>query len=372
MSIIAAAVQPVLPTTGIERSRRSLAAVVAVAVMSGIAFAACEVLVISHDNQVLHARAAAHGLHMTLPSVMVPTLAGLARWAAMTAGTLMVQRRNPRLAFVPLAAFILTPLLFPPVGTTGRLPETIGAWAGPLASPSRIWLGAAVDATLVVTPLMASRLAGRRRNLAVPARLDSATVAALICSGSTIWLVLYFRDLVVGLGTSRADLPAVVALFLIAASAPLARAADILAFALATVFLGSSVLYPLLQGQLPSWTADLVPALPEVVATVVGLCWRPLRTGIRHLQQHPQVSVAFAVNALNLADVILTEFDLHHLHAIEANPVVRLIGWPVKLVVVAAATWYLQKVRPKAMVWPLVALASVFAWHLGGITVGHR
>ena len=372
VSITAGAVRPVLPSAGIEQSRRRVFAVAAVMVISGVVFAALEAVMISHDNQVLQARAAAHGLHMTPPSVIVPALVGLARWAAMTAGTLMVQRRNPRLALLPLAAFILTPLLLPPPGAGARLPGTLGAWAGPLASPSRMWLGAATDAALVVAPLIAARLTGRRRERAVPARPDSATLAALICSGVAIWLVLYFRDLVVGLGASRSDLPAVAALFLIAAAAPVAGAGDTVMLAVVTVFLGSSVLHPILQGQLPSWSADLVPALPEAAATVAGLCWRPLRAGIRRLQQHPPASVALAVNALNIADAVLTRFDLHHLHAIEANPVVRLIGWPVKLVVVAAATWYLHKMRPKALVWPLLALAGVIAWHLGGIIVGHR
>lgn len=245
---------------------------------------------------------------MTPPSVIVPALVGLARWAAMTAGTLMVKRRTPRLALLPLAAFILTPLLLPPPGAEARLPGTLGAWAGPLASPSRMWLGAATDAALVVVPLIAARLAGRRRARAVPARPNSATLAALVCSGVAIWLVLYFRDLVVGLGSSRSDLPAVAALFLIAAAAPVAGAGDIVMLAVVTVFLGSSVLYPILQGQLPSWSADLVPALPEAAATVAGLCWRPLRAVIRRLQQHPPGSVALAVNALNIADAVLTRF----------------------------------------------------------------
>lgn len=372
MSIAAEAVHPVPLSAGVEHTRRTLAAVSAVAVISGVVFAALEALVIGHDDQVLQARALSHGLRMTLPSAVVPSLAGLARWAAMTAGTLMVRRHNPRLALLPLAAFILTPLLLPPAGTGVRLPDALGAWAGPLASPSRIWLGAAADASLVLAPLMASWLAGRSRSPAPSTRIDSATLAALICAGATIWLVLYFRDLVVGLGTSRTDLPAVAALFLIAAAAPIAGAGDIALLAVLTVFLGSSVLYPLLQGQLPSWSADLVPALPEAVATLAGLCWRPLRAGIQRIPQYPPVSIALAVNALNIADIVLTRFDLHHLHAIEANPVVRLVGWPVKLVAVAAATWYLQKVRPRAMVWPLLALTGVVAWHLGGILVGNR
>ena len=156
MSITAASVRPVLPSAGVEPTRRRVAAVVAVAVISGLVFAALEAVAISHDNQVLHTRAASHGLHMTPPSVMVPTFAGLARWAAMTAGTLIVQRRNPRVAWFPLAAFILAPLLLPPAGAGARLPGTLGAWAGPLASPSRVWLGATADAVVVLAPLMAS------------------------------------------------------------------------------------------------------------------------------------------------------------------------------------------------------------------------
>ena len=369
MSITADGVRPVPPSARVEVTRRQVVTAVVVTAMCGVVFAALEALVIGHDSRVLQARAALHGLSLRPSSIMLPTLVGVARWAAMTGGSLMVQRRHPRVAFLPLAVFLVTPLLLPPAGAGPRLPEALGAWAGPLASPERVWLGAAVDAALVLLPLLAWRLMPRRRAAAASSHLDAPTVVALAWSGAAIWLVMYFRDLSVGLGTSRADLPTVGALFVIAAATGALGVGDLLVLALVTLSLGTSMLYPILQGQLPSWSADLVPALPEAAATIAGLCWRPLRAAIRSFQHRAPVSIAMAVNALNVADVVLTRFDLHHLHAIEANPVVRLIGWPIKLLVVAVATWYLQKVRPTALVWPLLALAGVLAWHLGGIVV---
>jgi hypothetical protein len=183
--------------------------------------------------------------------------------------------------------------------------------------------------------------------------------------------VLYDRDLVVGLGASRSDLPVVIALFTIAAACGLSRSVELGGYLILTALLGSSVLIPLLQGQLPSWSADLVPALPEATAVAAGLVWRPMNRLLHRFQLGKPLLLAGAANALNLLDIALTRLDIHRFGAVEANPVVRLLGWPTKTIVVFVATAWLVRCRPRALIWPLLALCAVVAWHLGGIIASH-
>lgn len=70
----------------------------------------------------------------------------------------------------------------------------------------------------------------------------------------------------------------------------------------------------------------------------------------------------WALNALNLADASLTTVALRHGLAVEANPVVRFIGMPGKVALVAVAGWLLYRLRPSALVVPIGALGLVVAW----------
>ncbi len=69
-----------------------------------------------------------------------------------------------------------------------------------------------------------------------------------------------------------------------------------------------------------------------------------------------------ALNALNVADAWLTTVALQSGVAFEANPVVRLIGMPGKLALVAGAGWLLYRLRPRALVIPIAAFSLVVAW----------
>ena len=69
---------------------------------------------------------------------------------------------------------------------------------------------------------------------------------------------------------------------------------------------------------------------------------------------------------------MLTRFALHSEQAVEANPVIRAVGVPVKIVAVALLGWLLYRVRPRAVVWPVVAFVAVLAWHIAGDVVSSR
>jgi hypothetical protein len=70
----------------------------------------------------------------------------------------------------------------------------------------------------------------------------------------------------------------------------------------------------------------------------------------------------WVLNALNIADAWLTTFALREGVAIEANPVVRVIGMPGKVALVAVAGWLLYMLRPRAVLVPIVAFSLVVLW----------
>ena len=70
----------------------------------------------------------------------------------------------------------------------------------------------------------------------------------------------------------------------------------------------------------------------------------------------------WALNALNIADALLTTVALQNGLAVEANPVVRVIGMPGKVALVAVAGWFLYLLRPRALTIPIAALAAVVTW----------
>ena len=75
-----------------------------------------------------------------------------------------------------------------------------------------------------------------------------------------------------------------------------------------------------------------------------------------------RATALWILNALNVADALLTTIALRDGVAVEANPVVRAIGMPGKVALVAVASWLLYLLRPRALVIPVVALSLVVAW----------
>jgi hypothetical protein len=84
---------------------------------------------------------------------------------------------------------------------------------------------------------------------------------------------------------------------------------------------------------------------------------RPEGTSGRHA-----LFLLAAVNILNLADAILTDLAIRAGLATELNPVASAIGTPGKVAVVGVASFLLYRIRPRALVWPTLALASVVGY----------
>lgn len=69
-----------------------------------------------------------------------------------------------------------------------------------------------------------------------------------------------------------------------------------------------------------------------------------------------------AVNILNVADATLTDLAVRAGSATELNPVASAIGTPGKLALVGVASFLLYRIRPRALLWPTLALALVVAY----------
>ena len=74
-------------------------------------------------------------------------------------------------------------------------------------------------------------------------------------------------------------------------------------------------------------------------------------------------------NALNLVDAVLTAVLIHTGLAGEANPVVSELGWHGKFALVLAASLVLDRLRPRALVIPCVALSVVVVYSAVGLFV---
>ena len=96
-----------------------------------------------------------------------------------------------------------------------------------------------------------------------------------------------------------------------------------------------------------------------------GQSFAGIRVSLRDavIWERPRRSpLLWALNALNLADALLTTIALQTGVAVEGNPVVRAIGMPGKVVLVATAGWLINRLRPRALVVPVAALAATVLW----------
>jgi hypothetical protein len=69
-----------------------------------------------------------------------------------------------------------------------------------------------------------------------------------------------------------------------------------------------------------------------------------------------------AVNGLNAADAILIDLSIRWGIATELNPVASALGIGGKLVLVAVASFLLYRIRPRVLLWPTLALATVVGY----------
>lgn len=84
------------------------------------------------------------------------------------------------------------------------------------------------------------------------------------------------------------------------------------------------------------------------------------------VRRRTDVVMLVALNALNLLDALLTYLVTRAGIAVEANPLVEWMTLPGKVVLVAGLSFALWKVRPGALVVPVVGYSAVVAYTIAG------
>ena len=84
--------------------------------------------------------------------------------------------------------------------------------------------------------------------------------------------------------------------------------------------------------------------------------------------RHDRIGLALlvAMNVLNVLDAVLTYLVTRAGIAVEANPLVGWLTLPGKVVFVAALSFVLWKVRPRALAIPVAAYTAVVCYTIGG------
>jgi hypothetical protein len=290
---------------------------------------------------------------------------------------MVVASRGHRILFMlPAASFVLVAV----IGTGyGHQPQAIGTqWqiqcfsndtcTGPwFAHP---WFGPLVDLSLVLVPgwIVAVRARARRW----PGMIDPPAIAASLAAVALVamagWTIAVIE--------SSVDLPAVVAVgamgIVIGTARPWWPWLHVL---FATLVVGSivslmgSFLFPYPGfSVLEALHYEAVATWPIVVIGLIASGRQPLAWVLRRWQERP-LRLVIAVNLLNVVDAVMTTLAVRSGGAIEANPLVRFGGLPLKIVLVAVLTWLLNRRRPASLVWPAAALLWVACYHVSGILV---
>ena len=293
----------------------------------------------------------------------------------------VIASRGHRLLFVlPAASFVFVAA----IGSGyGHQPQAIGtqwqiqcfsmnlACSGPwFAHP---WFGPLVDLALVLIPgwVVAVRVRPRRWPGVIdpPAKAASLTTVALVAMAG--WTIAVIE--------SSVNLPAVAAVGAFGIVIGIARPWwPWLHVLFATLVVGSlaslagSFLFPYPGfSVLDALHYEAVVAWPVVVIGLIASGWQPLAWLLRRLQERP-LRLVIAVNLLNVVDAVMTTLVVRSGGAIEANPLVRFGGLPLKIVLVGVLTWLLYRRRPASLVWPAAALLWVACYHVSGIFVNGR
>ena len=289
-------------------------------------------------------------------SIWPDLLIGVGRFCGIAAAGLAlgaVGRR--RMYALPALAWLALSLTHGP--GVPRLPHPVsiglGWWPVPgtsLADASwwvNAWVGTVIDYVLALLPA-AVLVSGLRRAGALPIRRDwrwtdgtrLTTVAAFALCGFALWLTAYTTAVAADARYPWGQVPAV----------PVVVQID-----------WFSVAYPSSSPVLQT----LFATLPFVGVTALGVAPGPLARVVGRLRTTP-LSTLVLLNVLNVADAVLTWIAVDANQAVEANPVVRMLGLPAKVMLVGAISLVLYRRRPRALAWTLPVFVGVLAWHVAG------
>jgi len=340
-----------------------------VSIAAPLAFVAAQTALAVYDWQHVHRSAFAHGWvapHLAAFHWVANQLfAGLWMYAGLAAASLILVRLGFRVLWVlPAVLFSLVPWL-----ATYHTPQFVGQGWYALVGFGHVslfvgyCLGAAVDTVLVLAPAgtwVGSVAPRPRRRVTFTDAVAVAIIAGAVVVGlramevvdnsgpgaGVVWSVCIFALLA---STSRPWWP----------WAPVA-----VALAVSGVF-GSVSGYVGLGSTVSS---DAVTAAPVVLCAFFASCWEPLSSAMRRSEESP-LALLVAVNVLNIADALFTQFAVRAGQATELNPLVRTIGLPAKILGVGLLSWLLYRKRPALLLIPAAALLVVLAYHVSGLFI---
>jgi hypothetical protein len=319
-------------------------------------------------------------------SIWPDVLFGVGRFCGVVvAGMALVGVGRRRLYAVPAIAWFLLSLTHGPDLIRVVHPTPIGlGWlrmpALTMGDPSwwmNAWVGSVIDCVLALLPaaVLASglRRAGtlpgtpRRPLVEVPWGEDRglATVASFALCVFALLLTAVTAAVAQDARFPWAQVPVMLPLFLFGLLLGTSRRAFLWAAVAVPVMVQIdwySVIYP----DSGSLAHALVFVLPFVGVTALGLAPGPLARLLERLRTTP-LSALILLNVLNVADAVLTWMALDSKQSVEANPVVRLVGLPGKVMLVAAISLVLYRRRPRALAWTVPIFLGVLAWHVAGI-----
>jgi hypothetical protein len=327
------------------------------------------------------------------PTIRHEFAGDLARYLGLSlAGITLVFRGRRKLFWAPAVAYVGAPLLFGwgdhNCELLGRIPAAVGeGWrpfsSGCDSSVAAGWGPAVLELTLVLVPALAFAIAMRSRSIAVwegGNRSGEQEGADCIPShlrrvrGFAVWALLWAWQLA---GTRPSpfipQLPKVLPLvafgFLLASLRP--RIAWTLPAVAALLATGWASLLVLGAGFSGIGWAEVASSLPFLALPVFAAMWEPLARGLHALADKPRRAL-LVLNVLNVVDAVFTAFAVRTEGAIEANPFVRAIGLPAKVVLVGVLSLLVFRVRPRALAWLTLVLAGVLMWHLAGFLASPR
>jgi hypothetical protein len=313
-------------------------------------------------------------------SIWPDLLFGVGRFCGVAvAGLALATVGRRRTYALPALAWLVLSLTHGP--GVPRLPHPVsigmGWWPVPgtsLADASwwvNAWVGTVIDSVLALLPA-AVLVSCLRRGGALPIRRDRSwtdgtrltTAAAFALCGFALWLTMYTTAVAADARYPWGQVPAMLPLFAFGLLLGTRRRA-LLWVAVAVPVLVQidwfSVAYPSSSPVLQT----LFATLPFVGVTALGVAPGPLARILGRLRSTP-LSTLVLLNVLNVADAVLTWIAVDANQAVEANPVVRMLGLPAKVMLVAAISLVLYRRRPRALAWTLPVFVGVLAWHVAG------
>jgi hypothetical protein len=294
----------------------------------------------------------------------------------MLAGITLAVSGRRRAYAVPAIAWFLLSMTHGPALVHLPHPAPIGVGWGPVSGTAigspfvwmNQWVGSVIDYTLALLPAAVLASGLRHSGMLRPADRRWPPITS-VATFTLCVFVLLLTMLALALSVDSlypwAQVPAMVPLFLFGALLG-TRWPSLLWTAAAVPLLIQVDWFSLIHSASSPLLPTLLSPVPFVVVVGLGLAPGPAARALERLRESP-LSALILLNVLNVADAVLTWAAIDTNQAAEANPVVRMLGLPAKVMLVAAISLVLYRRQPRAIAWTVLVFIGVIAWHVAGL-----